>query len=92
MTYTEAIEILNKKGDMKVAWGKDLRTVEEDKLTSLYDVPVIVTRYPKEVKAFYMTEDPENPRVVLGFDLLGGYDSDPTYSSDSSDYYDSRNR
>ena len=70
MTYTEALEILDKKCGMRVAWGKDLRTVEEDKLTSLYDVPVIVTRYPKEVKAFYMTEDPEDPRAVLGFDLL----------------------
>jgi asparaginyl-tRNA synthetase len=70
MTYTEALKVLDEKCGMKVAWGKDLRTIEEDKLTSTYDVPIIVTHYPKEVKAFYMTEDPENPKVVLGFDLL----------------------
>jgi asparaginyl-tRNA synthetase len=48
-----------------------LRTVEEDKLSELYDTPVIVTKYPKEVKAFYMKEDKNNPKVVLGFDLIG---------------------
>lgn len=70
MTYTEAIKILKEKCDYDVAWGKDLRTIEEDKLTSLYDVPVICTGYPKEVKAFYMTIDPDDPRVVLGVDFL----------------------
>ncbi len=71
MTYTEALKILKDKCDMDVKWGKDLRTVEEEKLTLLYDVPVIVTHYPKEVKAFYMTEDPKDPKVVLGVDFLG---------------------
>lgn len=70
MTYTEALKILKQKCGLDVEWGKDLRTIEEEKLTSLYDVPVIVTRYPKKVKAFYMTEDPENPEVVLGCDFL----------------------
>jgi asparaginyl-tRNA synthetase len=70
MTYTEAIDILKKKCKFDVAWGKDLRTVEEEKLTKLYDVPIIVTHYPKEVKAFYMTEDPANPKVVWGCDIL----------------------
>jgi len=36
----------------------------------LYDTPIIVTRYPKAVKAFYMKEDPKNPKVVLGYDLI----------------------
>jgi len=56
---------------MKVAWGKDLRTIEEDKLSELYDTPVIVTHYPKKVKAFYMKEDAKNSKVVLGFDMIG---------------------
>src|SRR3989344_3929076 len=46
MTYDEALQILDKKCKMKVQWGKDLRTIEEEKLTKLYDVPVIVTHYP----------------------------------------------
>jgi len=70
MTYDEALKILKDKCGMKVPWGKDLRTVEEEKLTQLYDVPVIVTHYPKKVKAFYMTEDPKNLDVVLGCDFL----------------------
>tara|TARA_Y100000310_G_scaffold345531_1_gene466084 strand:- start:17276 stop:18568 length:1293 start_codon:yes stop_codon:yes gene_type:complete len=70
MTYTEALKILKDKCKMNVPWGKDLRTIEEEKLTELYDVPLIVTHYPKKVKAFYMTEDPKNPDVVQGCDFL----------------------
>lgn len=70
MTYDEALKILKEKCNLKVPWGKDLRTVEEEKLTELYDVPIICTHYPKKVKAFYMTEDPNNPKVVLGCDFL----------------------
>jgi asparaginyl-tRNA synthetase len=70
MTYDEALKILKEKHKMEIDWGKDLRTVEEDKLTSDFDTPIIVTRYPKVVKAFYMKEDPKNPEVVLGFDVL----------------------
>ncbi|MBN2457945.1 asparagine--tRNA ligase [Candidatus Woesearchaeota archaeon] len=70
MRYDDAINILNERCDMKIKWGKDLRTIEEDKLTRLYDVPIIVTHYPKSVKAFYMQEDSKNPDVVLGCDFL----------------------
>lgn len=70
MTYDEALVILKEKFDMEIEWGKDLRTVEEEKLTSLYDRPVVCTHYPKKVKAFYMMEAPENPDVVLGCDFL----------------------
>lgn len=70
ITYTEALKILKEKCDMEVEWGKDLRTVEEEKLTKLYDVPIICTHYPKKVKAFYMTEDPDDPKVVQGCDFL----------------------
>ena len=56
---------------MQVTWGKDLRTIEEDKLSKLYDTFLIVTRYPKEVKAFYMKEDPDDARLVLGYDCIG---------------------
>lgn len=75
MTYTDAIKILKEKADMKVPWGKDLRTIEEDKLSQMYDTPIIVTHYPKEVKAFYMKEaeekdQPKEGTVVLGFDMI----------------------
>ena len=56
---------------MKVAWGKDLRTLEEEKLMELYDTVVFVTHYPKEAMAFYKPKDPKNPKVSLCFDALG---------------------
>lgn len=66
MTYTEVL----KKLRSNISWGKDLRTKEEDELSKMYDTPVIVTEYPKQVKAFYMKENPRNPKTVLGFDLI----------------------
>lgn len=71
ITYDDTLKILKEKAKMKITWGKDLRTLEEDELSKLYDTPIIVTRYPKGVKAFYMKEDPKNSKVVLAFDLIG---------------------
>ncbi len=70
ITYTDALKILKEKCKVTITWGKDLRTIEEDKLSKLYDTPVIVTHYPKEVKAFYMKEDAKNPKVVEGADFI----------------------
>ncbi len=70
LTYDEVLQILKQKKGLVIPWGKDLRTIEEDKLSELYDTPVIVTHYPKEVKAFYMKEDEKNPKVVLGYDMI----------------------
>ena len=70
ITYDKALKILKDKCKMKVEWGKDLRTIEEEKLTKLYDVPIIVTDYPKVVKAFYMKETPGKSKCVQGFDFL----------------------
>lgn len=70
LTYDKVLDLLKNKKNMKVSWGKDLRTIEEDRLSELYDTPVIVTKYPKVVKAFYMKEAPENSKVVLGFDVI----------------------
>ncbi len=70
MTYTEALKILKEKCDMEVEWGKDLRTIEEDKISQLYDTPIIITDYPKVVKAFYMKETEGNPDTVQGCDFI----------------------
>jgi asparaginyl-tRNA synthetase len=69
ITYTKALEILAKDG-MKIKWGKDLRTLEERQLMKHYKKPLIVTSYPKDVKAFYMPIDPKDPRAVLAMDVL----------------------
>ena len=70
ITYDEALKILKEKCKMSVPWGKDLRTNEEDALSKLHDTPVIVTNYPKEVKAFYMKETEGNSNVVNGCDFI----------------------
>ncbi|MDD5331428.1 MAG: asparagine--tRNA ligase [Candidatus Nanoarchaeia archaeon] len=69
ITYDEALKLLEKQG-IKIPWGKDLRTVEEDKLSDLFDTPIAVTHYPKKVKAFYMKEEDKNPKVVRGVDFI----------------------
>ena len=70
ITYTEALEILRKKEKMRVPWGKDLRTIEEDRLMKHFDTPVVVTHYPKEIMAFYKPKDPKDPKTALCFDML----------------------
>lgn len=69
MTYKEALDVLKAKG-MDVPWGKDLRTEEERLLAEGRTKPVFVTHYPKVSQAFYKARDPEDPEVVLNFDLL----------------------
>ncbi len=71
ITYTEALKLLKDKKGMEVGWGKDLRTIEEEKLMELFDTPVFVTHYPKEIMAFYKPRDPKDPKTALCFDLLG---------------------
>jgi asparaginyl-tRNA synthetase len=70
ITYTEALEILNEKENMDVEWGKDLRTIEENKLLNHFDTPVVVTNYPLEVMAFYKSKDPKDPKTALCFDMI----------------------
>ncbi|MCL6500728.1 MAG: asparagine--tRNA ligase [Candidatus Pacearchaeota archaeon] len=71
ITYDDALKLLKKNFNIAIPWGKDLRTIEEDKLSRLFDTPVFVTHYPKEIMAFYKPRDPKNPRVALCFDLIG---------------------
>jgi len=70
ITYTEALRFLREKKKINVSWGKDLRTIEEDKLMELYNTPVFVHHYPKEIMAFYKPRDPKNPKTARCFDLL----------------------
>ena len=71
ITYDQALKQLKEECSMDVEWGKDLRTLEEDALSKLYDTPIIITEYPTAVKAFYMKEVPGKPQVVQGYDLIG---------------------
>ena len=69
ISYDEALEILKKKGK-EIPWGEDFGGDEETAISEEFEKPVFVHRYPKECKAFYMKEDPENPKLSLSVDLL----------------------
>ena len=69
ISYDEAIEIL-KKNNVKLDWGKDISGADETIISNQFDRPVIVHRYPAEIKAFYMKRDPENPKIALAMDVL----------------------
>jgi asparaginyl-tRNA synthetase len=69
ISYTEAVERLHERGN-DIVWGADLGAPDEQLLTEDYDLPLFVHDYPKQAKAFYMKENPEEPRTVLCDDLL----------------------
>jgi len=69
ISYTDAVAKLKSLGaDME--WGRDLGGDDETTLAKQYDRPVFVYNYPKGVKAFYMKENPADPRTVLNNDCL----------------------
>jgi asparaginyl-tRNA synthetase len=69
LSYAQALEELRRHGK-DLAWGEDLGGDEETVISQLFPRPVLVHRYPKEAKAFYMEPDPEDPRLALCVDML----------------------
>jgi asparaginyl-tRNA synthetase len=69
LSYTEAVELLRSRGS-EIEWGSDLAGSDETLLSSDLDRPLFVYDYPREAKAFYMKENPADPRTVLCNDLL----------------------
>ncbi|HYT04405.1 MAG TPA: asparagine--tRNA ligase [Gemmatimonadales bacterium] len=69
ISYTDAVAKLKALGS-EMEWGRDLGGDEETLLAKQYDRPVMVFNYPRAVKAFYMKENPADPRTVLNNDML----------------------
>lgn len=69
ISYDEAVQILHKNG-VNFEWGNDFGAPDETVIVQQFDKPVMVHRYPAEVKAFYMKRDPENPKLALAVDVL----------------------
>jgi asparaginyl-tRNA synthetase len=69
MTYDEAVKKLQSKGS-EITWGGDFGNTDETLLTEDLDRPVMVDRYPSEVKAFYFQPAPDRPEVALGVDFI----------------------
>jgi len=69
ISYTDAVEKLKGLG-ADIEWGRDLGGDDETLLAKQFERPVMVYNYPRAVKAFYMKENPADPRTVLNNDML----------------------
>ena len=69
ISYSEAIEILKKKG-FSIEWGDDIGGDEETAISEEFSKPVFIYNYPREIKAFYMKPNPDDARTVLCDDLI----------------------
>ena len=69
LTYAEAFDLLEQEGS-ETPRGADLGGADETIVSSRFDRPVMVHRYPAAVKGFYMEPDPENPDLALCMDML----------------------
>jgi asparaginyl-tRNA synthetase len=69
MRYDDAVKILQGKGS-EIQWGGDFGNTDETLLTEGYDRPVMVDRYPSEIKAFYFQPDENDHRLAMGVDVI----------------------
>ena len=69
MSYDDAVIELQKKGS-EIQWGGDFGGADETLITEGLDRPLMVDRYPTQVKAFYFQPDAERPELALGVDVI----------------------
>jgi len=69
VSYDEAVQMLKDEGH-EFNWGDDLGAADETIISSKFDKPVMVHRYPAAIKAFYMKRDPQNEKLALAVDVL----------------------
>jgi aspartyl-tRNA synthetase len=69
-SYTEVIDLLNKKG-LKIKWGEDIPPEGEKIISDSFKGPVIVYEYPMELKPYYIHPHDTDPKLSYGFDLIG---------------------
>jgi asparaginyl-tRNA synthetase len=69
LSYDDAVKLLQEKGN-EIQWGGDFGGPDETLISQNFDRPVLVHRYPSQVKAFYMAPDPQRPEVALCVDML----------------------
>lgn len=68
ITYDKVLDILEKKG-IKIEWGDDLTPEAERKICTKYN-PILITKWPTEIRSFYSMPEPDNLKVCRAFDLL----------------------
>lgn len=70
LTYDEAVKLLHENGHPDFPYGEDFGAPHETTIGAAFDRPVLVHRWPAEIKAFYMKRDPDNPDLALGVDMI----------------------
>ncbi|MGA9287999.1 MAG: asparagine--tRNA ligase [Anaerobacillus sp.] len=70
ISYDDAVNLLKDKGFTDIEWGEDFGAPHETAIAESFEMPVFITNYPKDIKAFYMKPDPEREEVVLCADLI----------------------
>ena len=69
LTYEEALKLLKEKGS-KISWGDDFGAPEETLMSEIFALPVCITHFPAQIKAFYMQPAADRPDLALGVDFL----------------------
>ena len=69
VTYTDAVSRLHEAG-VEFKWGDDFGAEDETIISQQFDRPIMVNRYPSAIKAFYMKNDPEDPKLSMSVDML----------------------
>src|SRR5580693_7558949 len=69
MSYDDAVKSLESRGS-EIKWGSDFGATDETMITEGLDRPLMVDRYPTQVKAFYFEPDPDRPELALGVDVI----------------------
>jgi asparaginyl-tRNA synthetase len=69
MSYDQGVELLQKKGS-EIQWGGDFGAADETMIAEGLDRPLMVDRYPSQVKAFYFQPDADRPELALGVDVI----------------------
>ncbi|WP_035983696.1 asparagine--tRNA ligase [Leptospira meyeri] len=69
VNYGKAIQVLQTAGE-EISWGEDINSEREQILTNHYGNAIFIQNFPRAIKAFYMKQNPEDPRTVLSADLI----------------------
>ena len=69
ITYDEAVSLL-KENDVEFTYGSDFGAPDETILSEQFDKPILIHRWPANIKAFYMKRDSDNPDLALGVDMI----------------------
>ena len=69
LTYKEAVDLINRKGS-NFEYGNDFGSQDENLISSEFNKPVMIHRWPSSIKPFYMKRDKQNNDLALGFDML----------------------